>query len=251
MTHSENASGTSGQEHSQQVGESINNLGSATADLGKEAQAQVTNLTQQVRDQATGQLMSQKERAVDTLETVALLLHQAGEHAQQQDKALLANYVDKAAQQISTFSDSLAHQDVDQIVQSTKDFARREPMLFVGGALAAGFLGARFLRSSAQQVSQEQSASSQGEGGSQQGGSGETSADTTPMPAYDVDQASTASSDDLLGASSPAPSDVMTPDETGLLEEYETAVLEGDAFEDDIDAATLPDLEDTERAENL
>jgi ElaB/YqjD/DUF883 family membrane-anchored ribosome-binding protein len=252
MAASKKKQATSTEDRSQDLGESTNDLGSAAgelgsaaADLGHEAQQQVVNLTEQVRQQATNQLTSQKEQAVDALETVALLLHQAGEHAQQQDKALLANYVDKAAQQVSTFSESLAQQDVTQIVETTKQYARREPMLFVGGALAAGFLGARFLRSSAQQAEQtDQEMSSDAALATV----GETSLD---LPAYDIDQETTASTEGMLGATSPSPSDAMTPDSTGFMDDYESAVLESDAFADDANAAVLPDIEDIENPEKL
>lgn len=247
MASSKQDSNASTDDRSANVGGSIEELGSATADLGKQAQEQVVNLTQQVRQQATDQLTSQKERAVDTLETLSLLLHQAGEHAQQQDKALLASYVDKAAQQVGTFSESIAQQDVAQIVQTTKDFARREPMLFVGGALAAGFLGARFLRSSAQQDQPTDQQQATNGSGQYPGMSGST----TELPAYDIDQTTTASSEGVLGATSPAPSDAMAPDATGFLEDYEAAVMEDNAFAVEEDRDVLPDLEDIERAENL
>jgi len=226
------------------VGESVGNLGAAAADLGNEAREQVVNLTDQVRQQATSQLASQKERAVDALETVALLLHQAGEHAQQQDKTLIANYVDKAAQQVGSFSESIAQQDVTQLVETTKEYARREPMLFVGGALVAGFLGARFLRSSSQQAEQDQLTN----GSSEYAAMSES---TTELPAYDIDQTSSASSESFLGATSPAPGDDMTPDATGFMEDYETAVMEDNAFAVQEDRDVLPDLEDIEHAETL
>jgi ElaB/YqjD/DUF883 family membrane-anchored ribosome-binding protein len=237
----------SAEELAQDVGESINELGSATADLGREAQEQVTNLTEQVRQQATDQLTSQKERVVDTLETVALLLHQAGEQAQQQEKTLVASYADKAAQRVGGFSESLAQQDVTQIVETTKNYARREPMLFVGGALAAGFLGARFLRSSAQQV--QQTSQDQGPSGDAELATvGDTASD---LPAYDMDQTTTASSEGMLGSTSTTPADVMTPDTGSFMEDYEAAVLEDDAISGDMDSGLLPDIEDIERPENL
>jgi ElaB/YqjD/DUF883 family membrane-anchored ribosome-binding protein len=247
MAQSKQDQDTQARNGSQDIGESVEGLGTAAADLGKEAQEQVLNLTEQVRQQATTQLTSQKERAVDTLETVSLLLHQAGEHAHQQDKALLANYVDKAAQQVGTLSESLAQQDVTQIIQTTKDFARREPMLFVGGALAAGFLGARFLRSSAQQP-QETSRELATTGNDQLAVIDDTATD---LPAYDIDQYSTASSEDVLGSTSPAPSDAMTPDATGFMEDYEAAVLEDSDLTTLESTDVLPDLEDIERTENL
>lgn len=238
------------QNENQNLGESVEDLGSSAADLGStaaelggEAKEQVLNLTQQVREQATGQVMSQKEQVVDTLETVALLLHQAGEHAHQQDKELLATYVDKAAGQVSQWSETLEQQDVTQLTQSVTQFARREPMLFVGGALAAGFLGARFFRASAQQPEQGQQEQSLALatqlpdidfGGSQ-------------MPAYDIDQSTTASTGAVLDMPLDTPTSLqtdLTPPEGGFLEDYEGAILEGDDF--NVEGTDTPALTDTD-----
>lgn len=66
-----------------------------------------------------------------------------------------------------------------------------------------------------------------------------------------IDQASSASSEDYLGATSPAPSDAMVADETDVLEDYQSSVLEDDVMGGDVDATVLPDLDDVERPENL
>lgn len=232
MTPSKKTSNTSGKNESQDMSDSIVDLGTAAADLGSEAKEQVTNLTDQLRQQATNQLTAQKEQIVDGLETVALLLHQAGEHAQQQDKALIANYVDKAAQQVSAFSESIGQQDVTQVVETTKDFARREPMLFVGGALLAGFLGARFMRSSTAQAEQMGQAQSTNDSSQPD----DMNVLGTGLPAYDIDQTSSASSDDAFGA-------------TGFSDEYQTDVL--DSMEEEVGSMTLTDLEDLDGPENL
>jgi hypothetical protein len=124
-------------------------LGATVAEASQQVQDQVVNLGQQVRQQATDQIVAQKDRAAEALDTVALLLHQAGEHAQQQDKAAIAQYVDRAANQVETLSTTLREQDVTQLLETTGQFARRQPLAFLGGALALGFAGVRFFRSSA------------------------------------------------------------------------------------------------------
>jgi len=83
---------------------------------------------------------------------VALLLRQAGEHADLQDKAGLAGYVDKASGKVSQWSESLRERDASQLMDDTMVYARRQPMVFLGGALVIGFAGARFLRSSAEKA---------------------------------------------------------------------------------------------------
>lgn len=239
MTPSKKAKNTSGNDSSQDAVETIKDLGSAAADLGSETKEQVTNLTDQVRQQATSQLTAQKEQIVDGLETVSLLLHQAGEHAHQQDKELIANYVDMAAQKIGSFSESIDQQDLNQVLQKTKDFARREPMMFVGSALVAGFLGARFMRSSSEMGEEK---SSNGTDNAEYEAEYKTDTSTS-----DYDLASTASYD---GASNATPLDTMTSGEMGLSEDYQLDGSQDDLMGDDIDPMAS-DLEGLDRPENL
>lgn len=198
----------------------------AVGDATEQVQEQVVNLGHQVREQATQQVATQKDRVADTLETVALLLQQAGEHAEQQDKAMIGQYADKAADQVSQWSETLRQQDVTQLMDTTMQFARKQPMLFVSGALAAGFAGARFLRASAQQSGPDTS----------NGSSDSTPTAETPvgdlaggdLPPYDIDQpmATDAGLDPLLDDQS-----ILTDQEPGLadlLHTYETASLEGE-----------------------
>jgi ElaB/YqjD/DUF883 family membrane-anchored ribosome-binding protein len=231
-----NSSTSSSSDQNQQANGSGESLGTAAAEAGEQVQQQVGNLTEQVRQQANTQLLSQKEKAVETLDTVALLLHQAGEHAHQQDKAMLADYVDKAADQVGQWSETLRDRELTDIVDETKDFARRQPMLFVGGALAAGFLGARFFRSSSQPQGQDQG---QGQTGTSSLGGGSYASD---IPPYDIDQyGSGAAALDMPVDTTTSLQGDISPEVTGFLEDYEGAVLEGDTL-GGISEAELDDL---------
>jgi hypothetical protein len=63
----------------------------------------------------------------------------------------VAQYADKAADQVERFSGYLRETDVDEIMEEVRGFARRRPALFLGGAATLGFLGTRFLKSSSQE----------------------------------------------------------------------------------------------------
>jgi len=58
-----------------------------------------------------------------------------------------ASFIESAASRLERASDALNHADVREVVRNVEAFARREPLLFLGGAFAAGILGSRFLRS--------------------------------------------------------------------------------------------------------
>jgi hypothetical protein len=125
-----------------------------------QAQGAAGQVAAQAREQATSQLESQKGRAVDTLVTVAQALRQTGQQLQQQEQGAVGGYVEQAAERVERMTNYLRAREVPDLIAETQDFARRQPGLFVTGALALGFLGARFLMSSGQRAAQRRSASS-------------------------------------------------------------------------------------------
>lgn len=103
-----------------------------------------------VRDQATAQLNTQKNKATDGLGSVAHAVRDTTQRLRQENHDTVARYVEQAADQIERFSTRLKDRDVGELVNDAQRLARRQPALFVGGAFAVGLLGARFLKSSAQ-----------------------------------------------------------------------------------------------------
>jgi hypothetical protein len=118
-------------------------------DQAKDTAGQVA---EQAKQQATSQLESQKERTVDTLMTVAQALHQTGQHLHEQEQTAVGGYVEQAAERVETLTNYLRTRDVPSLLAETQDLARRNPGLFLGGAVALGFIGARFLKSSGQRA---------------------------------------------------------------------------------------------------
>jgi len=58
-------------------------------------------------------------------------------------------YMGRAASQVENVARYLHDKNLGQVVGDLESFARREPVLFVGGALVVGLLGGRFLKSTA------------------------------------------------------------------------------------------------------
>jgi hypothetical protein len=227
----------SNEDNVQANSEGAADLGTAVADAGEQVQQQVVDLTQQVRQQASDQITTQKDRLADTLETVALLLHQASEHADLQDKAGLAGYVTKASGQVEQWSESLRERDASQLMDETVQFAKRQPVAFLSGALALGFAGARFLRSSAQQVEAPTTSAN---------GSGSTSAEAPDLARnelfFNADEVDHVTQSDIDGVLQ-GDQDIDHPGLTGV---DPTAGLEGDPLIDDSMAGET-DVLSTER----
>ncbi len=143
---------------------SSSNTTPTTQQVTSQVEQKAGQLTEQAKHQATSQLDSQKQRASQGLDGVAQALRQTGQHLREQDRTAVAQYTDKAAEQIEHFSGTLRERSAGELIGDAERFARREPMLFVGGAFLLGLLGARFLKSSGQH--QEGSGQQQSQGGS-------------------------------------------------------------------------------------
>lgn len=105
-----------------------------------------SDLAGQAKDMVSQQVEQKAGRSADDLREVARALRRTNE---QLGGNMAAPYVDKAAQQLERLSSFLRTADANQVVRSVESFARREPLLFLGGAFTLGILAARFLKSSA------------------------------------------------------------------------------------------------------
>ena len=107
-----------------------------------------TGLVDRMKERATTQLTTQKDRATDGIGTLAQTVRQTTERLRDEQHETVAEYVEKAAEQLERLSNSLREKDVNELLQDAERLARRRPALFIGGSFALGLLAARFLKSS-------------------------------------------------------------------------------------------------------
>jgi len=154
------SSGTSSNNDIQDIGVKAQQK---TGELIDQAQEKVGEVTGKVKEQATSQISSQKDRAAEGLGNVAQAIRQTGDQLRQNEQAApVAQYTDQLAQGVEMASNYLRNHSLNDIVGEVERFARREPALFLGGALTLGLLGGRFLRSSGSSGSQSQTNYSSG-----------------------------------------------------------------------------------------
>lgn len=113
-------------------------------------------LVQEAKETGKSLLDNQKRAAAESLDGWAEALHRAAEQLQHDDSSV-AMFARRAAEGLAGFSGSLRQRDVDSLLAQAQDFARRRPAIFLGGALATGFVLARFLKSSGQRSFAERS----------------------------------------------------------------------------------------------
>jgi len=114
----------------------------------REAEAEGNRLIGAARSRARSAFEHQQHRIADSIGSVAEALHQAANQLNEKNQDVAARYTDTAAERIEQFADSLRNRDVDELVNQAEQYARRQPEVFIGGAIAVGFVLARFLRTS-------------------------------------------------------------------------------------------------------
>ena len=92
-------------------------------------------------------LESQLDRAADILASVADAVRRTGDELEE-DEPRIAGFVGGAAGQVDRASIFLRGKRMDEVVRDAESFARSQPALFIGGAIALGALAARFLKAS-------------------------------------------------------------------------------------------------------
>ncbi|MFN3652750.1 MAG: hypothetical protein ACK47B_24490 [Armatimonadota bacterium] len=112
----------------------------------------VSELAHKAKDQIKTQASQQKDRAAESLHTVADAFRETGGKLQEQ-QPVLGNCMTAAGDVADNLSGYLREHDVEDMVREVENFARRQPTLLIGGALVLGFLAARFLKSSSSSAS--------------------------------------------------------------------------------------------------
>ena len=92
----------------------------------------------------------QKDEAADRVDGVADALRNAAGSLDDQDQTVMAGYARQAASGLDQVSNAISNRSLDDLFETVEDFAKRQPVAFVGGAALAGFVLARFAKSSAE-----------------------------------------------------------------------------------------------------
>ena len=97
------------------------------------------------REAAESLLEEQKRQIAERVSGIAEALHSAARSLDQSENKLIARYVGQAADQVTDISHTVRDRRWNEIAADTEDFARRQPIWFVAGAVAAGFVVGRLL----------------------------------------------------------------------------------------------------------
>ncbi len=120
---------------------------SQVQDAADQAKEKAGEIAGQAKQTTTERANEQKDRAVDSLGSLARAFGDVGNQLRDENPTI-ARYADMAADKIDQFAGQIGGRDVTDLLGDVEDYARRNPAVFIGGAFALGIVGARFLKSS-------------------------------------------------------------------------------------------------------
>lgn len=123
-------------------------------DVAQDAVARGSSLAGEVRDRVAAGVQQGKDDLAGRLEDVARAVHRSGEQLEgHQD--WLASLVERGAAELRVLAGTVRTNDLGGLMGGLQDLARRQPALFAGAAMAAGFALVRLGRVAAAGASRE------------------------------------------------------------------------------------------------
>jgi hypothetical protein len=118
--------------------------------LGERARHTASDAASEARHEARSFAETQKDEAAGRVGGVASAIRSAAGDLDDQNQSAVADYARQAATGLDRVSDALSNRSIDDLVHTVEDFARRQPVAFLGGSVLAGFVMARFAKSSSE-----------------------------------------------------------------------------------------------------
>ena len=118
----------------------------ATEDLGNAARQTAGDAADAVREEATRHADSAKSGVADGVSDVASALRKAAD--EMRDGSPQERTFGQIANSLADVSDSIRGKDLGEMASEVSSFAKRNPMLFIGGIALAGFAVTRFATAS-------------------------------------------------------------------------------------------------------
>ncbi len=133
------------------------------AEAGREAGQSVGHLAERATDLGIRQADRGRQQAANGIENVAQTIRRVSTDMQV-EQPQIANVALGAADQAERIAQYLRQTDARQIIGNVEDVARRQPLIFLGGAFLLGVAASRFIKAAGGGDAQGQSQSGFGSG---------------------------------------------------------------------------------------
>jgi hypothetical protein len=112
-----------------------------------------SGFAQRLKEDGRRTLEQRKRSAAARVEGIAQALQRSGAQFIENDESTVAELLNRLAGTVGNLATRLREGTLDDLVDDTRSFARRNPGLFIAAGLVAGFAVARFAKASAQRSS--------------------------------------------------------------------------------------------------
>lgn len=120
------------------------------SEFGERAKQTASDAAADAKRHARSFAEDQKNEAAGRVDGVADALRSAAGSLDEQNQPAVAGYARDAASGLEQVADAISNRSVDDLMETVEDFARRQPVAFLGGAVLTGFVLSRFAKSSAE-----------------------------------------------------------------------------------------------------
>lgn len=137
-----------------EVETSARQVAAEVREAGETVRSEVSGIAGNVRDEVMRHAEAGREQAADRLKSLAGHMQASSEELRGRE-AWLADLVDKGASELGSLAGALQRRDLGSLIGSLEDFARRQPALYAGAAVALGFAAARLAKSTASRTPEQ------------------------------------------------------------------------------------------------
>ena len=130
------------------VADAASNATNTLRDTVSNLQGAARDAVSQAGDKLQSAVEGRKAAGADYVREIAEAVRRAGEELDSKIPRA-GHYADMAAEQIEFVSDALRRRDLSELLTSARDFARRQPTVFVCASMLAGLAAVRFVKTSA------------------------------------------------------------------------------------------------------
>lgn len=117
------------------------------SEFAQTAKTQASAAIQPITKNAKSMAEEQKSRGAERIGNIALAVHGAADEIAR-EVPFAGDYVHSLAGRLDDASSLLRDNSAEELAKMAVEFAEERPLVFIGGAVAAGFFVSRLLRSS-------------------------------------------------------------------------------------------------------
>ncbi|MFM9978606.1 MAG: hypothetical protein ACKVOP_11260 [Sphingomonadaceae bacterium] len=131
---------------SDMVSDAASDASERTKTTVERVKEQAATLVSEAGDVARKAANTGKDKAVEALDGVAKLADDAAKAVDQHLGGNYGDYARKASANVHSAAQTLQTKEIDELIEDTKTFVRKNPAIAIGAAAAVGFLLTRLLK---------------------------------------------------------------------------------------------------------